>query len=156
MTRRFRFAAPVIAALVALSMVAVVSANGAGGVTGPAFYVDGVQYRTVDTPTDFSNTGAPIHSYDVIYDLGGHQLNVAEAAPGDRDYNGGRWLVHGVSFNSSYEATLAAHDMDGDGVLSSAEEVESALADAGASGATDLGVVASFECPVIKMPRGRR
>ena len=27
--------------------------------TGPAFYVNGVQYRTVNTPTDLSGTGAP-------------------------------------------------------------------------------------------------
>ena len=29
------------------------------GVGGPAFYVNGVVYRTVGTPTDLSNTGAP-------------------------------------------------------------------------------------------------
>ena len=30
-------------------------AAGAGGVTGAAFYVDGVLYRTVNTPTDLSS-----------------------------------------------------------------------------------------------------
>ena len=44
-------------------------ANGAGGVSGPAFYVDGVLYRTVATPTDLSGTGAPAHSFDTIYAL---------------------------------------------------------------------------------------
>ena len=29
---------------------------GSGGVTGPAFYVDGTLYRTVNTPTDLSHT----------------------------------------------------------------------------------------------------
>ncbi len=48
--------------------------KGAGGVTGPAFYVNGQLYRTVNTPTDLSKTGAPAHSFDSIYDFGGLQL----------------------------------------------------------------------------------
>jgi hypothetical protein len=43
----------------------------AGGPPSLAFYVDGVRYRTVGTPTDFSGTGAPAHSFDTIYALGG-------------------------------------------------------------------------------------
>jgi len=144
----------VMAVAMALSAAAIVSANGAGGVTVAAFYVDGEAYRTVGTPTDLSGTGAPDHSFDVIYDLGGAQLNVAEAAPGDQDYNGGRWRVHAIQFNTDYATTLAAHDSNMSGTLDSAEEVESALTDPGPSGATDLGVVKSFECPVIKIPKG--
>ena len=121
------------------------------GVSGPAFYVDGVAYRTVATPNDLSGTGAPAHSFDVIYDLGGHQLNVAQAAPGDADYNGGRWMVHAVSFPSGYDDALAAGDLDGDDVLGSAEEVAAAI---GAGFAVDGGVVASFTCPVIPLSRG--
>ena len=79
-----------LAAATALSAVAVASANGAGGVTGAAFYVDGELYRTVGTPTDLSNTGAPAHNFDIIYAIGHGQPNVAEAAPGQRGYNGGR------------------------------------------------------------------
>lgn len=151
---RFAFAAG--AALVAVAVLAAAtitgaSAEGAGGVTGPAFFVDGELYRTVVTPTDLSDTGAPDHAFDVIYDLGGAQPNVAEAAPGDRDFNGGRWRVHAIAFNTDYATTLAVHDLDGSGVLDSAEEVEDALADGGATGATDLGVVKSFVCPVIKV-----
>lgn len=127
------------------------AAGASAGVSGPAFYVDGQLYRTVATPTDLSGTGAPAHSYDTIYDLGGNQLNVATAAPGDRDYNGGRWMVHAVSFNTSYAATLAAHDLDGDGVLDSDAELASAFADAGPSGAADAGVVKQFVCPVIPL-----
>jgi hypothetical protein len=140
-----------IAALVALATTGTALANGAGGVTGPAFYVNGNLYRTVNTPTDLSKTGAPAHSFDTIYDLGGTQLNVAEAAPGVKGYNGGRWMVHAVSFNTSWAATVAAHDANGSGNLDSAAEVRSALADAGAGGATDLGVVKQFVCPAIKL-----
>ena len=52
-------------------------AGGSGGVTGPAFYVDGQLYRTVNTPTDLSNTGAPDSSFDTIYQFFGLQPNVA-------------------------------------------------------------------------------
>src|SRR3990170_6332729 len=78
--RRFAFsgvALVLVALAVALFSVTAAHAKGAGGVTGPAFYVNGEAYRTVGTPTDLSNTGAPAHSFDVIYDLGGAQLNVA-------------------------------------------------------------------------------
>jgi hypothetical protein len=121
------------------------------GVGGPAFYVDGVLYRTVGTPTDLSGSGAPAHAWDVIYDFGGAQLNVAEAAPGDSDYNGGRWMVHALTFPSGYAAAVADGDLDGNGVLDSSEEVQAAL-DAGS--ATDAGVVKQFECPAIPLPRG--
>ncbi len=73
----------------------------AGGPPSIAFYVDGSLYRTVGTPTDFSNTGAPAHSFDVIYALGEGLRNVAEAAPGDPGYNGGRWMVLPVTWHTT-------------------------------------------------------
>jgi len=141
--------------LVMLATAALALAPGVAhaGVGGPAFYVDGVTYRTVGTPTDLSNTGAPASSFDTIYDFGGAQLNVATAAPGDRGYNGGRWRVHALAWNTDYATTLAAHDGNGDGVIDTNAEVAGALADTGAGGATDLGVVKSFECPVIPLAR---
>ena len=134
------------AAALAFLPVLGLAAPASAGVTGPAFYVDGVIYRTVNTPTDLSGTGAPSQAWDTIYDFGGAQLNVATAAPGDPGYNGGRWQVHGLSFPSGYDAALAAGDVDGDGVLDTAEEVQAAL-DTGT--AVDTGVVKQFECPVI-------
>jgi hypothetical protein len=122
------------------------------GVTGPAFYVDGQVYRTVATPTDLSGTGAPAHAWDVIYDFGGAQMNVATAAPGDRDYNGGRWMVHALSFPAGYLAAVASGDMDANGVIDSDAELAAAMED---GTATDAGVVKSFVCPVIPLARGR-
>jgi hypothetical protein len=136
--------------IVALATASAALAGGSGGVTGPAFYVDGQLYRTVNTPTDLSGTGAPAHSFDTIYALTG-QLNVATAAPGDAGYNGGRWMVHAIAYNTTYAATVAAHDANGSGDLDSAAEVQSALADPGPGGATDTGVVKQFVCPVIKL-----
>lgn len=136
----------------ALLAVSAAMAAGAGGVSGPAFYVDGDLYRTVGTPTDLTHTGAPDHSFDVIYDFGGAQPNVATAAPGDAGYNGGRWRVHALTFNTSWQATVAAHDLNASGDLDSAAEVMAALADPSAAGAEDSGIVKSFVCPTIKVP----
>src|SRR6266536_1789149 len=140
--RRFqmRRLALILVALTALTVAASAQAGGSGGVTGPAFYVDGQLYRTVNTPTDFSGTGAPASSFDTIYDFGGLQPNVATAAPGDPGYNGGRWRVHALSF-TDYAAAVQQFDTNGSGNLDSASEVEAAL-DAGA--AVDTGVVKSF------------
>ena len=124
-------------------------AAGSGGVTAPSIYVNGVLYRTVGTPTDFSRTGAPASSFETIYDFGGVQPNVAAAAPGDPGFRGGRWQVHALAYNTSYAATVAAHDTNGSGNLDSTAEIAAAIADPGAGGATDLGVVKLFECPVI-------
>jgi hypothetical protein len=136
--------------LVATLSATAVSAAGAGGVTGPAFYVDGELYRTVVTPTELSNTGAPDHTFDIIYDFGGLQMNVAEAAPGDTDYNGGRWKVHALSF-SDYAGALADDnvDLNQNDMLDSDEEVLAAIAN---GYATDTGIVAIFVCPVIPVP----
>lgn len=136
---------------VATLMIVTAGISSAGGPPEASFYVDGTVYRTVGTPTDFSNTGAPEHSFDTIYQFFGEQpLNVATAAPGDSGYNGGRWQVIGLSF-SDYDAAVAAHDMNGSGDFDSDEEVQAAL-DAG--DAMSLGIVKQFECPVIPMPHG--
>jgi hypothetical protein len=135
----------------AIAAIALLPGVAQAGVTGPAFYVNGTAYRTVGTPTDLSGTGAPVGSFDHIYAFGGYQMNVATAAPGDAGYNGGRWLVHALGFNTNYATTLAAHDYDGSGAIDTNAELYAALADGGAGGAHDLGVVKWFVCPVIKL-----
>ncbi len=138
-----------VAAMMAASLTLLTGVAQAG-VTGPSFYVDGQVYRTVGTPTDLSGTGAPPDSFDVIYEFGGLQPNVATAAPGDTDYNGGRWQVHALSF-ADYDAAVAAFDTNGSGDFDSDGEVAAALA---AGAATDVGTVKSFECPAIPLGRG--
>jgi hypothetical protein len=129
------------AAAAALLLTIAASAVAAGGPPKIGFYVDGATYRTVGTPTDFSRTGAPAHSFDRIYVLGEGLLNVAEAKPGDRDYNGGRWMVLPVTWAAGVAPVQ----------LTSAEQVE-------AYAATGMLTIASspvklFECPVIPVPR---
>ena len=139
----------VVGALLALGIT-----SASAGVSGPAFYVDGTLYRTVGTPTDLPVAGNNAHSFDVIYQFFGAQpYNVATAAPGDPGFNGGRWRVHGLEV-ADYDAALAAYDANGSGDFDSDEEIEAALA-GGIGGATDIGIVRLFECPVIPLPRGR-
>jgi hypothetical protein len=138
-----------VAGLAIVAFAGAAMAAGSGGVSGPSFYVDGQLYRTVNTPTDLSNTGAPDSSFDTIYQFFGLQpFNVATAAPGDPGYNGGRWRVHGLQF-TNYAAAVAQFDANGSGDFDSDEEVAAAL---GAGAATDIGVVKSFVCPVIHIP----
>ena len=137
----------IILVIAAVAAATLPTAASSGVSSGAAFYVDGVAYRTVATPTDLSGTGAPDGSFDTIYDFGGLQLNVATAAPGDTDYNGGRWRVHALSF-TNYAAALAAYDANDSGSFDSDAEIAAALA---AGAARDLGVVKSFVCPVIKL-----
>ena len=140
-----------LALVLLLSAIAASSAMaGSGGVTGPAFYVDGDLYRTVNTPTDLSGTGAPAHTFDTIYAFGGLQPNVATAAPGDKGYNGGRWRVEVLAFPMGYGAAVASADTNASGDIDSDEELLSAFA---AGKAYVSGSGPSFVCPVIKLPR---
>jgi hypothetical protein len=148
MIRTTRLLAPTLA-LAGLALAAPAHA----GVSGPAFWIDGSLYRTVATPTDLSGTGAPAGTYDVIYDFGGTQRNVADAKPGDTDYNGGRWSVHQLAFPTGYEAALASADANGNEVIDSTSELELAFDD---GTAVDTGnVLRLFVCTVNRVPASR-
>lgn len=130
-------------ALCALLMTAAVKAQP----PGDAFWVDDMVYRTIATPTDghLPNKG-PFDGLYVINGLEG-QMPVAEAKPGDMDYNGGRWEVTVLEFT---EDGLAAHDPDGDGVnnimLTNWEMVEHHI---GLGHLQVVGPGPRFVCPVI-------
>lgn len=136
--------ATAVAASTALAMAIGAGTALAGGPPAPAFYVDGSWYRTVGTPTDLSGTGAPVSSYDVIYALGSGLANVAEAKPGDTDYNGGRWRVLPVTWAMGVMPVQ----------LTSAEDVLQAEAD----GLLTIGSepVKQFVCPVIPLQGNAR
>jgi hypothetical protein len=81
---------------------------------GPHIYVDGEAWGTKAVAALPAPDGAA-HSFDDLYvflDQNGdpiplsEQLLVGDAAPGDRDYNGGRWRVFTVRWNVvPYELT---------------------------------------------------
>jgi hypothetical protein len=84
-----------------LLMSAAVSAQGAPGQPNfmPALYGDGELWGTKFTallPPPNAHNG---QSFDALYVIRNHpdgQLPVSEAAPGNPNYNGGRWDVHQV------------------------------------------------------------
>jgi len=108
-----RLARRVTAGASAMALLASIGASSAlaGGPPKLGFYVDDVRYRTVGTPTDFFGTGAPESTYDKIYNLG-TGINVAEAKPGDRDFNGGRWLVYVVVWAQGVTPVQYTNDAD--------------------------------------------
>jgi hypothetical protein len=132
------------AALAATLLLASIGASAtlAGGPPAIGFYVDGAAYRTVGTPTDLSHTGAPAASYDRIYALGDGLVNVAEAKPGDRDYNGGRWMVLPVIWAAGVTPVQYTSDSQ---VLAAAQAGLLSIATSPAK---------QFVCPVIAVPGG--
>jgi hypothetical protein len=117
-------------ALLSLLAMALVAATAYGGMKATrvenAIWAGGELFDTVLTPATF--TAPPAHSTDVIYDFSMSglvgQRSVAESAPGDREYNGGRWNVQMVAFTPQ---GITIHDPDSDGTvnfeLTSAEDV---------------------------------
>jgi hypothetical protein len=141
---------PILTAALASAAVVALAGPANAGVSGPAFWIDGQLYRTVATPTDLSDTGAPESTYDAIYAFGAAQANVAEAKPGDTDFNGGRWAVHELAFPSGYAAALASGDQNGNGVIDSTAELQRAFDD---GTAVDTGtILRRFVCTVNRIP----
>lgn len=121
-------------------------AEGAQVIRDQAFYVDGEAYRTVLTPRDLPSR-APDHSFDVLYNFGSAQPAVAEAAPGQPGYNGGRWIVNAVSYEPGWQ--MHADGMHaGQPAFVSNEAVEDAI-EAGVLSVVED--VRRFVCPVIKL-----
>lgn len=106
-------------------------------------------FDTVLTDTSFHLP--PVHSTDVLYNFGMSglmgQRAISESAPGDRDYNGGRWSVKVVVFT---EEGKKAHDPDGDGVanfeLTNADDV---LAHQVLGHFEIMDTSIYFECPLL-------
>jgi len=113
-----------------LSLASIVFAQ--AGPPGGMIYANDELFRTVGTPTDLPEHGP----FDAIYVLGNGLAAVSESAPGDRDYNGGRWEVHMVTFET-IESTQFTNDDD--------------LLDAASRDEVSIGpVVRRFECPLIR------
>ena len=136
MIRRLSAAVAAAALLVSIAATAVA----AGGPPRNGLFVDRAQLPPHGPPTHLRPARAPARAVDRIYVLGDGLLNVAEAKPGDRDYNGGRWMVLPVTWAAGAAPVQ----------LTSAEQVE-------AYAAAGMLTIASapvklFECPVIPVP----
>ncbi len=109
-----------LAALLSITLLMGLAAPTAAAKATPVFaeviWAEGDLWGTVLTPSGLGK--GPAKSFDALYVFDGSglagQRPIAEAAPGDRDYNGGRWQVFPVTFTA---AGIAAHDPDGDGLV---------------------------------------
>lgn len=109
-------AAVTFVAVVALASVPRASAAGAATpVFGGIIWADGSLWGSILTQNSLP-AGAPADSWDKLFkfDLSGlsGQRPVAEAAPYEDTYNGGRWNVQIVTFTALGQSI---HDPDGDG-----------------------------------------
>ena len=94
-------------------------------------YANDRLFRTIATPANLPNHG----KFDTIYVLGDNLANVADAAPGDMEFNGGRWEVRMVEF-----LTIAPRQ------FTNATDLKAAAM----RGEISIGpVVRRFECPLI-------
>lgn len=94
-------------------------------------YANDELFTGVNTPRDLPNSG----KFDAIYVLGAGLKSVADASPGDPDYNGGRWEVRLVTW-----VTIAPTQ------FTNADQVQAAAA----AGQIAIGdVIRRFECPLI-------
>ena len=120
-----------------------------------AIWVHDALYGTVGTDTAFRSP--PSHSTDLIFSFAGSglmgQRSVAVYAPGDPEYNGGRWNVMAATFT---DAGKAMFDPNGDGAvnmeLTNAEDLLEA-AELGYLTISEAGVY--FECPLLPQGNGR-
>lgn len=148
-SRKFGITAIVLAGSMLLVSIGAATAGRAVRVNNAIWAHDRL-FDTVLTDTAFKNP--PPHSTDVLFNfmasgLDG-QRSVAETAPGDRGYNGGRWAVKAVVFT---ELGVSVHDPDGDGFvnfeLTNAEDV---LTHAMLGHLVIHDTDVYFECPMLR------
>jgi hypothetical protein len=145
----------IIIAILSLAVLwaeAPVYAGGAARVPD-AIWAGGELYDTIGTPTVFRTP--PANSTDTLYNFGMSglqgQRSVSESAPGDPDFNGGRWSIKIVVFTSAGHSLF---DPDGDGIVNF-EMVSQAdvLQQASQGNLTIMDTDIYFECPLL--PRRR-
>jgi len=121
-----------------VALVALPRLGGAGaGPPGVGIYAHDRLFKVVATPRDLPANG----NFDTIYVLGGDLMNVSNAAPGDADYNGGRWEVRPIMWTGMAPTQFTNAE---------------AIVQAATMGSIQIGDVARrFECPLIPDRGGR-
>jgi hypothetical protein len=101
----------VMTLILVLSLVFAVPAFAGPGTPnfGPAIYADGEVWGTKGTASLPAPTENNVQSFDKLFSFTNGvqgQLPVAEAAPGNPDYNSGRWYAHSVTWINEADAVL--------------------------------------------------
>lgn len=128
----------IILTVVALLLVAAVPAFADAPNFGPAIYADGQAWGTKGLSELPGPNGRNNQSFDGLYMFGEDavegQLAVAEAAPGNPQYNGGRWIAYAVEWIGTPELVTSYDQL-------------SELEEAGLVEITSLNNY--FECPLL-------
>lgn len=141
--------------VIAISAVVILAALTAPALANPgqlsegaAIYAGGEQFRTKDAADLPEPSGNNAHSFDAIHPFVGlahpGQLSVAEAAPGEPGFNGGRWAVRRVQWT---DAGLAAMGGTPSLVTSSGDLYD--LIAAGYVEYVDPQPIRYFLCPLV-------
>ena len=117
----------------------------------PSLFGDGRAWGTKAAAILNAPTEKNMHSYDGLYVITngtGDQLPVAEAAPGNRMYNGGRWIVYTTVWT---DAALKDYGENLPTLMSYAEVMEEAYAEnlVITPGSFPEGPPPYFECPLL-------
>jgi hypothetical protein len=132
MLRHTSFALVLLPVLVGFCVATVSPAQAQVGPPGGMIYAHDETYRTVGTPTDLPPRGP----FDAIYVLGEGLAPVSESAPGDQDYNGGRWEARPIEWLTIDPMQFT----NAEDILAAADRGEISIGD----------VVRRFVCPLIK------
>jgi hypothetical protein len=126
------FRRSILVCSLALSTLALgAAARAQVGPPGGNIYAGDRLFKTVATPTDLPNHG----NFEPIYALGNGLINVAEAAPGEAGFVGGRWEVHPITW-----VTISPTQFTNSGQIHAAVT----------AGQISIGpVVRRFECPLL-------
>ncbi len=142
---------PVKSAILSTLLFAASSAVYAGPATRvqDVIWANDTIYDTILTDTSFISP--PQHSTDTLYNFGMSGLDgqrpVSESAPGDPDYNGGRWSVKIVVFTDQGKAV---HDPDGDGSVNfELTNADAVLHHEALGHVTIMDTTVYFECPLL-------
>lgn len=112
--RRFLRSAGVVAGALTFGVTATGTAA-ADASNNPAkpgrIYANDRLFATADVADLSAPNGRNDHSFDELYVFAdGSQHAVAEAAPGERDFNGGRWSVTMVEWTNGPKGTVTNDD----------------------------------------------
>ena len=126
-----------LAMVLVLLLVAAAPAFAAGPNFGSAIYADDVTWGTKGTTSLPAPNEDNRQSYDGLFKFTNGvegQIPVAEAAPGNPAYNGGRWIEYFVTFTGMPEMVTSYDQL-------------SALADVGLVTIVESGNY--FQCPLL-------
>jgi hypothetical protein len=128
----------ILALVIVVLLIAALPSFAAGPNFGPAIYGDDKAWGTKGTADLPAPTANNRHSFDGLFKFPGAevegQLPVAEAAPGNPAYNGGRWIEYNVTWVGTPELVTSYAQLQ-------------ALEQAGAVVITETGNY--FQCPLL-------